>query len=307
MSQNKDKEAEQRGAGPSSAKTNALEERDFALSERDSAKAKQKKAEDARDKALEKQQIAESANASLRADRKKKNQFVVTLTHDLRNPIGIIKSAVDAIEAGLNVEDMLSLISKAADTAEELINHLLDANLIKSGKKLPISPREVRLKSVVDDCIKDFSAEDVKRIDITDIDQDLLGFWDEFAIRRALKNLISNAIKYSNADSKITISASSEGKVVKIAVHNFGPVIPLADHAKVFEGYFRSDSAKHLKQLGWGLGLTLVKGIAESHHGMVCLESNEEQGTTFTIQVPRHDPTLAPNNKHEASQSPERS
>jgi PAS domain S-box-containing protein len=111
------------------------------------------------------------------------------------------------------------------------------------------------------------------------------GNWDAEALRRVAENLVVNAVKYGDAEQKVTISLHAEGPVAQFSVHNFGNPLSEAERKRVFQQFGRTRSAEESGKAGWGLGLTLVKGIAEAHGGTVEVAS-DTRGTTFTVSLP---------------------
>lgn len=114
----------------------------------------------------------------------------------------------------------------------------------------------------------------------------LLGLWDPDLLWRALWNLVTNAVKYGASDTPITISVEHEGAVARARVHNLGPTIPEDEQNLVFGAFARTNSARAGNQRGWGLGLTLVQGVAASHGGELHVRSEPTLGTCFTLQLP---------------------
>jgi signal transduction histidine kinase len=100
-----------------------------------------------------------------------------------------------------------------------------------------------------------------------------------------VENLATNAVKYSTPDTAITITIQQSDSKVILSVHNQGNPIALNEQDTLFQQFRRKKSAE--TQVGWGLGLTVVKGITESHSGTVRIESSDEKGTSFIIELPR--------------------
>jgi len=101
-----------------------------------------------------------------------------------------------------------------------------------------------------------------------------------------LDNLLSNAVKYGERGGVITIRLRRVDDRMLLCVHNFGTLIPGEELALLFHPFHRTSDAKATGQRGWGLGLTLVRGIVEAHHGVVKVESYPKEGTTFTADLP---------------------
>jgi signal transduction histidine kinase len=113
----------------------------------------------------------------------------------------------------------------------------------------------------------------------------LEGVWDADQLRRAIWNLVTNALKYgpSGAPVHVVLERSPDG--VAAAVHNPGPPIPPEEQSRIFEPFGRAPRAE-ARARGWGLGLTLVRGCAAAHGGTLELASTAERGTTFTLRLP---------------------
>lgn len=106
-------------------------------------------------------------------------------------------------------------------------------------------------------------------------------------MRRVLENLCNNAVKYGAHEHPITVTLKQlESGQALLSVHNWGAPIAAEDQATLFEPYRRTKAAQRGEQRGWGLGLTLVKGLVEAQHGTVKVESTEASGTTFTVILP---------------------
>jgi signal transduction histidine kinase len=101
-----------------------------------------------------------------------------------------------------------------------------------------------------------------------------------------IENLGSNAVKYGSKTAPISLSLFREGDFILISMKNTGNAIDPSDLESIFTQYSRTTSAISGGQIGWGVGLTLVKGIAEAHGGSARVESNPEAGTTFLIRIP---------------------
>jgi signal transduction histidine kinase len=110
-------------------------------------------------------------------------------------------------------------------------------------------------------------------------------------LSRAAENLVSNAIKYSPNSTTITISARADEEALVIEVADQGYGIPEADLARIFEKFYRVPRVQDAGVPGTGLGLSLVREIAELHHGSVAVKSEVGKGSTFTLRIPRTEAT----------------
>ena len=176
-------------------------------------------------------------------------------------------------------------IVDSVNRAEGMIRDLLDASRIRAGKHIPFQMDYCDLHEIADRAVESLSLIHGNRFLLRTV-QSITGYWNGDALRRVIENLGTNAVKYGS-DTPVEISLETCGDTIKILVHNFGNPLTAEDQLKVFEPY--TQIAKHAGKSthGWGLGLTLVRGIAEAHGGKVYLESNAESGTTFTVEFPR--------------------
>ena len=145
--------------------------------------------------------------------------------------------------------------------------------------------------ALLEEAIGDLEPQARQRV-VLDLPAPLTAFWDREKIRRAIDNLMDNAIKYSPDGSQVTIRAIDTHGRIQISVHNFGDPIPEADRLLLFQPYRRTAAAQRSGKVGWGLGLMQVQAIAEAHGGSVGVESAADSGTTFTIDLLRDVRTL---------------
>jgi signal transduction histidine kinase len=263
--------------------SSALTERDYARTERDSAIVERNSARSERDDLKDE---AAQSEASVEDTRAAQEHFVATISHDLRTPIGAIKMAVEVLKRREGEDqNIVKLIERNADKADELISHLLDAHLIKSGSKLPIKVQRCNLLSILKTCRRSFAPELKNKISFAFNDQDeVWGVWDALALERAFKNLISNAIKFGDSEKEIKISVTQDTNTTSISFQNFGEPISEKNLLRIFDSHFRAQNSEVKK--GWGLGLTIVRGIVEAHHGKIAVESTPTEGTIFTLKLP---------------------
>ena len=216
-------------------------------------------------------------------------KFVNTLTHDLKNPIAASKMNAQLIlrrsdlpESTLN---SARRIVGAQNRLEGMIHDLLDASRIRAGESLSIQFGHCDLDFVVREAVDEMSILYGDRF-ILNSKEPVVGHWSRDGIRRATENLIDNAVKYGAPGTPITITLKRSKLGVDLTVHNEGVPVPKSEVPRLFEQFRRSKSAQEATKTGWGLGLTLVKGVVDAHHGSVRVESAEGQGTSFILDIP---------------------
>jgi len=222
-----------------------------------------------------------------------------TLVHDLRSPLTIAKLCLGLLRIGEDNKDynksIQRRISTSLDRIDAMIYHLLDASIIKAGPKIKLHIEEIDLASLITRFVSEFNLIGANRFMVSS-PQSLIGYWDEEGLIRILENLATNALKYSDPESPIFISAESNDERVQIVVHNIGKSIAHEDQGLIFDEFRRAKNVEN--KPGWGLGLTVVKSITEAHGGWVKVKSFELSGTTFTVDLPidcRKDQNLLSN------------
>ena len=244
------------------------------------------------DESEKKKKAAELLVAQLREEGALRDDFIGTVTHDLRNPLANTISLVELLKSRIDGDatnhKLLDAIRTSTNRADTLIRNLLDVNLITSGSSLPISIQQYDLMSIVEASTKAFRESYQVNVKTISDFSTLLGFFDPEMIRRALDNLISNAIKYGDGAVSVTCQQPDEG-TARVLVRNEGNPIPINQQDKIFSRHYRA--THHASQQGWGIGLSLVQGIIVAHGGSISLVSSEKEGTVFTIQLPIHERT----------------
>jgi signal transduction histidine kinase len=232
-----------------------------------------------------------------------RERFVSMLAHDLRGPLSAARLAADILArqpANLDERrDLAVKIDHNIDRADRMIRDLLDANRLRAGESLPLRLDKCDLVALAEQVAEEARALHGDRF-IVKAEGPVRGVWSRDDLHRAIWNLVTNAVKYGAPSQPITISVTSRDNVAHVAVHNTGTPIPPNEQEQIFRAYSRAPTANASGRIGWGLGLTLVRGTAEAHGGHVSLTSDRESGTTFTIELP-FDATAARGNAGEGT------
>ncbi|MEA9356221.1 PAS domain-containing sensor histidine kinase [Bacteriovorax sp. PP10] len=226
---------------------------------------------------------------NLEQERDLKEVFVSTLSHDLRTPLTVAKLSAQMIAKVLLDEPALlksaKRISSNMDRADKMIQDLLDTSLIKAGGKLPLKIKECSLNALLKAIIEDLSSVYGDRFKINSTEQ-INGFWDPVGLRRVFENILMNAVKYGRDEGPIKVTANCLNQNVEIKIHNEGDQINPNELSLLFTRFKRTEDSHSGHQKGWGLGLTLVKGLTEAHGGSIHAISLKDGGTTFTVSLP---------------------
>ena len=223
--------------------------------------------------------------------------FVATVSHELRTPLAVIRSAAQNLAAGV-VDDPAKakrygdLIENEGRRLTDMVEEVLEfAGL--SGQRRALALKHVDTVSLVQDVVRssgDLIASAQAQADVTTAGDVPLVLGDEDALRRAVSNLLTNALKHGRDGRWVGLSVTRqqhEGRdEVHIAVSDRGRGIDAGDLPHIFEPFYRGRQALDQQIQGNGLGLSLVQRIAAAHGGRVAVTSTSEYGTTFTLQLP---------------------
>lgn len=219
-----------------------------------------------------------------------KDQFINTLTHDLRTPLSVISMAAELLRLKKNDEQMVEKLAERitanAERGDRMIQDLLDTSRIRSGHGISLKLEECNLAKITKDTVDTLTTLYGDRFIINGGELSIQGYWSSGGLRRIIENLCSNAIKYGAKNIPVLITISESHGMASIAVHNRGEAIPAENMATLFQQFSRARSAQSSGKLGWGIGLTVVKGITEAHCGDITVESTAQEGTTFTVTLP---------------------
>jgi two-component system sensor histidine kinase SenX3 len=219
-----------------------------------------------------------------------RTDFVANISHELKTPVGALsvlaealaeedqpgvvhrladKMVNEAMRVGRTIDDLLEL--SRIELGGEAVKDVVPASMVIGESVMRAQPLAERRGIAV------HVVEPNERIKI-------LG--DRRQLVSALGNLVENAVKYSEADSHVEVSASSDGTWVDLRVRDFGIGIPQKDLDRIFERFYRVDRARSRETGGTGLGLAIVRHVANNHGGEVTVSSTEGEGSTFTLRIP---------------------
>jgi len=219
-------------------------------------------------------------------------RFVADASHELRTPIAIIRGEADV---ALNQErrpaeyrDSLAIIQDEARRLSRLIDDLLNLARADSGH-VTLRIEEFYFSDLLADCCRSLHiVADAKRITLEcRCPEDVSFSGDQELLRRLILNLLDNAIRYTPEGGKISVVLERNGGELRLQVADTGVGIDPEAARHVFERFYRGDQARSRQNGGFGLGLSIVRWIAESHNGTVEVSSKPGKGSTFTVLLHR--------------------
>ncbi|TMA87759.1 MAG: GAF domain-containing protein [Deltaproteobacteria bacterium] len=225
-------------------------------------------------------------NAELSAALDYRDRMLGILSHDLKNPLGVILASSYVLEkAGLDDAQKRSLarVTSAAGRIDRMIKDLLDYTRARMDRALPIARREVDLLEVCKQAVDELRLLNPRRVIRLDCEGSMTVSLDPDRVARAVGNLVNNALRYGDPDAPIDVSLRRASAGIVLEVHNQGtPIQPdLLPH--LFEAFQRGPDAGGE---GLGLGLYIVKQIVDAHGGSITVRSTQAEGTTFSVLWP---------------------
>ncbi|HBB88668.1 MAG TPA: hypothetical protein DC047_13745 [Blastocatellia bacterium] len=241
-------------------------------------------------------QFEQTARAEAETANRAKDEFLTILSHELRTPLTPIIGWVHMMESGILADGdshrALEVIGRNAANLKRLISDLLDMSAVLSGK-MRIEQTSVALASVLDESIETMRtfARDAGvelKLQVSDEARSVTVTGDRGRLNQSFCNVIHNAIKFSPAQSVVTVSLKATASDAIVAIKDQGEGIPTEFLPHVFERFRQADGSRTRSYGGLGLGLSLVKSFVSVHGGTI--EATSEgtgQGSTFTITLPR--------------------
>jgi signal transduction histidine kinase len=241
------------------------------------------------------QSLTESVARYSQMTRDAQNVFLAILGHDVRNPLGAIGMGAQVLllDKTLSTQHHTVAIRIARSTKRvtEIVNDLIDFSTSNLGRRMPIAPApmdfSLECKQIVDE-IRAFYPDRTIKLELSG---DLNVFWDRARINQALSNLIANAIQHGTKDDPVWVTITGES-MVTISIQNMGEPIGPSQLRTLFDPkqqfVVRSQDAQANSGAdNLGLGLYITRDIVGAHGGTVMVSSTKQEGTTFTVTLPR--------------------
>ena len=226
---------------------------------------------------------------SIQHDREFERRLTTDVAHELRTPLMGIQATVEAIIDGVFEadEERLAAINSETMRLKRLVEALLNLSRLESGS-VPFHEEHIDLVELLAGLIISHEAllEAAELSLVFEYDDKVMVDGDADMIRQATANLISNAVRYNKPGGTVTVGVHKRGTMAAISVRDTGIGIAPEDKELVFSRFWRADAGRDRARGGLGVGLAVVKEIADYHNGKVEVESELDVGTTFTLLIP---------------------
>ncbi len=225
-----------------------------------------------------------------------KSNFVSSVSHELRAPIAAVQLMAESLESGrvtgeTRQQDYYRLIVQECRRLSTLVGNVLDFARIDQGRQSyrfePVDPMALLRHSVM--LMQPHAEQRHVRLVLfepAEASTQPQPSWDHEAVEQSLVNLLDNAIKHSPEGAEVRVEMQTCRGALRLWVRDRGPGIPAADHARIFERFYRGGQELRRETKGVGIGLSIVKHVAEGHGGRVLVESMVGQGSSFALELP---------------------
>jgi len=219
---------------------------------------------------------------------KQQNNFMMSVTHELKSPLAAIKLNLQTLtKYKLDDEKRTQLLERCileADRLNDLTGNLLLASQME-GKRYVPSIEKFNFSEMIEDTISDYAHRYPKRFE-EDIETDCRLTGDRVMLQMAVNNLFENAVKYTPSDKTIVINLSHKQNMAVLRIIDEGPGIPEEEKRKIFNKFYRIGSEETRKTKGTGLGLYLTGKIINEHKGRISVKDNKPTGAIFEVCLP---------------------
>jgi two-component system, sensor histidine kinase and response regulator len=229
----------------------------------------------------------------LEEQRKHMESLLRIVSHDLKNPLSVVMGFADMILQAADepeiVKDSAQRIIRGAQFMHRLVLDLLDLGRMES--ELPFEFEPTSINRLLDECLSAFEPMAQRKrqtLHYSPPRQDITANMDGARLTQAINNLLGNAIKYTPDGGRVELRAEANDDEIHLQVTDSG--VGISDEAlpHIFEKFYRVQKTKHMDSEGTGLGLSIAAAIVERHKGSITVTSVPNQGSTFTIILPRN-------------------
>ncbi|OON90668.1 MAG: hypothetical protein ATN32_03460 [Candidatus Epulonipiscium fishelsonii] len=222
-----------------------------------------------------------------------KSEFITNVTHELKTPLTSIQGFVETLQQGaldnpIIAKKFLNIISIESKRLYSLIQDILSLSEIESMDVLK-DEEDIKIKDVILEVVQLLEPQALEKnikINLLNIDDVILKEVNQDYFKQFITNLISNAIKYTDT-GKVEISLNTLNKNFILVIEDTGIGIPVQDIDRIFERFYRVDKSRSRKSGGTGIGLSIVKHIAQLYNWEIDIDSEEGKGTIFKITFNR--------------------
>lgn len=216
--------------------------------------------------------------------------FTATAAHELRTPLAALRLQAQVASRARTQEQRdtaLAALMECVDRSSHLLDQLLALAKLDDLRVKPAQMKEIQIQKLLGDLMRDVgpqAAEKNIRFKTNLVKNEIYGI--DIAVSMLLRNLLANAVKYTPVSGSIMISSNINGEKVDLIVDDSGPGVPIADRARVFERFYRLNQGRSVAVEGVGLGLAIVRSVADAHNATITLDDSPLGGLRVIVSFP---------------------
>jgi signal transduction histidine kinase len=219
-----------------------------------------------------------------------RRDLVANVSHELKTPISALRAHLENLLDGVEEPEprTLQVMLAQSERLGRLVDQLLELSRLESGD-LPLHREQVQLRPLVSRVLSEIEVTRARRdVDLAqDLPEDLPAiFADAERVHQVLFNLLDNAVRFTPAGGRVRVTASRHNGSVDVAVTDTGPGIDAEHLPRLFDRFYRVDTARSREEGGTGIGLAIARSVVEAHGGRIWAESEPGKGSTFTFELP---------------------
>ncbi|WP_224362656.1 sensor histidine kinase [Hyalangium versicolor] len=242
--------------------------------------------------ALEALEQAQAREERMVEEAELRERFIGILGHDLRSPINAITLSVQALAQCGPLSSMQQELSQRVEASAarmaKMVADILDLTRARRSSGIPLSVAPASLGTVCRQVVDELATSHPDRYITYEEAGPSEGVWDAERLAQVVSNLVANALEHGGEDVPVFVRAHPRGELLTLEVHNPGVPIPENQLATLFEPFQRASASGGSRRCsGLGLGLYIVRELVHAHGGRVAVRSTEDEGTTFTVLLPR--------------------
>ena len=220
-----------------------------------------------------------------------KSELISTVSHEIRTPLSSVLGFTELlIERNLGTKKRnkyLELIHRESNRLKNLINDFLDIQRIETGNQ-NFNFEDININKLVNEVVELYEVHDNHQYEINLPDKEIEVQADYNKIKQVVTNLVSNAVKYSDENTKIAIRVENKKEMIKIIVEDKGVGIKESEQENLFARFYRSENSTKNQIEGTGLGLAICQKIVKAHQGEIGVKSKLEEGSKFYFTIPKN-------------------
>ena len=218
---------------------------------------------------------------------RQRRDLIANVSHELRTPLTALRAQLENVVDGVGAPDdeTLEVMLRQVDRLSRLVTQLLDLSRLEAGIH-PFEQSEVQVAEVVDAAVAEVRLASPSADIAVDVGPHLRVVGDADRLQQVVMNLVDNAVRHSQGGAAVRVTASNGRAGVRIEVADSGPGLAEGEEGRIFERFYRADSARSSAEGGAGLGLSIAKWIVELHGGAIHAEAGEPHGCRVVVTLP---------------------